>query len=101
MSKNPAQIMIDIETLGTKPGAIVTRIAACAFYLEGETFKSSDEFEIGIDIGSWNDNFHINPDTLKPTINTNTQINISTFICCASTKITLQSQPHTYLTIFR
>lgn len=60
-----AHIMIDIETLGTEPGCVVTQIVAVPFFVDGEKFEPVGKFEAHIDFSTWGDEFHINPNTLK------------------------------------
>jgi DNA polymerase III epsilon subunit-like protein len=56
-------IMIDIETLGTEPGSIITSIAAVPFNRNGEMGKA---FYMNIDIQSSIDaGLTINAETLK------------------------------------
>lgn len=56
-------LMLDIETLGTEPGAVILSIAAVEFDLESG--KTGKEFFWKIDLKDSMDNgFQINPDTL-------------------------------------
>lgn len=60
-----AHIMIDIETLGTNPGCVITQIAAIPFYIDKDVFLPSGQFSKNIDISSYDEGFTINPSTLK------------------------------------
>lgn len=57
-------LMVDIETLGTKPGAVILSVAAVRFNIE--TGETGEIFNEKIDIGSCLDaGLVINADTLK------------------------------------
>jgi hypothetical protein len=58
-------IMLDIETLGTQPGCMITQIAACRFNATDITAEVS----WNIDITTWGHGFHIDAATLVWAIN--------------------------------
>lgn len=57
-------LMLDIETLGTKPGCVITQIACIPFTEDGPGPEST-WFRANIDITTYGHNFHIDAATLK------------------------------------
>lgn len=60
-------LMLDIETLGIKPGCIITQ-AACVPFTEDGPGPPATWFQANIDITSYGHTFHIDAATLKWTI---------------------------------
>jgi inhibitor of KinA sporulation pathway (predicted exonuclease) len=58
--------MVDIETLGTEPGAAILSIGACAFDPDPETDDIGDRVKISVDLESCQAaGLHIDADTLQ------------------------------------
>lgn len=56
-------VMLDIETLGTKPGSIITQISAVAFNID--TREKLEQFDCKLDLKTLGDEVLVNIDTLK------------------------------------
>ena len=56
--------MLDIETLGTKPGCVITQIA-CIPFTEEAVSSDSSWFRANVDITTFGHTFHIDAATLK------------------------------------
>jgi hypothetical protein len=64
MSKANQGIMVDIETLSTRPNAVIVSIGACKYDLD--TLKTFDDFYVTIDpMDSKKYGLHIDPETVE------------------------------------